>query len=149
MTLQSIDLELGEIFSDPERRQAFFRAITQDDIASGIRELRKLRSLTQSQLADKTKMKQSAISRIEQAKHASWSLVTLFRVADALDAHWRISLQPIESEIDEIQKAESSTGFGANVDSFKEPRAGSPPDNLFEIKDNNAKSDTRPFFAIS
>jgi transcriptional regulator with XRE-family HTH domain len=102
VSLSSIDLGLKELFGDPERRNAFFRAITQDEIASQIRALRKERDLTQSEIAGLAEMKQSAISRIEQAEYAAWNLNTLFRVAEALNARWRVVLQPCEEAVKEF-----------------------------------------------
>jgi transcriptional regulator with XRE-family HTH domain len=103
MSLTSIDLGLREILSDPIRRQEFFRAITQDDIAEQIRALRKERGLTQTKFAALAEMKQSAVSRIEQAEYASWTLATLFRVAAALDARWRMVLEPAEDAVKEFE----------------------------------------------
>jgi transcriptional regulator with XRE-family HTH domain len=101
MSLSSIDLGLREILADPARRQAFFRAITQDDIADQIRSLRKTRDLTQTELAGLSNMRQSAVSRIEQADYASWTLATLFRIAGALNARWRVILEPCEEAMKE------------------------------------------------
>jgi transcriptional regulator with XRE-family HTH domain len=114
MSLSSIDLGLREVLADPVRRQAFFRAITQDDIAAQIRALRKKRRLTQTQFAALADMKQSAVSRIEQAEYASWTLATLFRVAAALDARWRVILQTSEeavSEFEDIEEGGASPDF--------------------------------------
>src|SRR5262249_14440062 len=77
--------------------------------------LRKARELTQAKLADLSGMKQSAVSRIEQAEYASWTLATLFKVAAALDARWRMTLEPAEQAvkefagIDEAELAQPST----------------------------------------
>ncbi len=51
-------------------------------------------------------MKQSAISRIEQADYGNWSLNTLFRVADALDARLCISFDPIEEVVAQYKDEE-------------------------------------------
>ncbi len=102
MSLSSIDLGLREILSDPVRRQEFFRTVTQDDIAAQIRALRKVRGLTQTKFAELAGMKQSAVSRIEQAEYASWALATLFRAAGALNARWRMILEPCEDAVKEF-----------------------------------------------
>jgi transcriptional regulator with XRE-family HTH domain len=102
MSLTSINLGLDELLSDPERRNAFFRTITQDEIASQIRALRKMRLLTQSAFAELAGMKQSAVSRIEQADYAAWNLVTLFRVAEVLNSRWKVILEPAEEAIKEF-----------------------------------------------
>jgi len=107
MSLSSIDLGLREVLADPIRRQAFFRTITEDDIAAQIRALRKARGLTQTKFADLAGMKQSAVSRIEQAEYASWTLATLFRVAAALDARWRMILEPAEDAVKQFEGIEN------------------------------------------
>lgn len=111
MSLDSIDIGLRELLRDPKRRQEFFKAIVQDEIASQIRALRKKRNLNQTELAATADMKQSAVSRIEQAEYSSWTLTTLLRVAAALDARWRMVLQPSEEAIKEYEGlGEASTG---------------------------------------
>jgi transcriptional regulator with XRE-family HTH domain len=142
--LQSIELELRDLLADPARRRDFFRSITQDEIASAIREMRKLRHLTQVQLATKTEMKQSAVSRIEQAEHASWSLTTLFRVADALDARWRVSLQPCEQASDELLRAVENTAVGGLPTNVATTAAGTIKGNLLA-----SASDTGSSLSIS
>lgn len=108
MSLTSIDLGLREMLRDPKRRQEFFNAITEDEIASQIRALRKERDLSQSELAKLAEMKQSAVSRIEQADYSSWSWQTLKRAAAALDARWRIILEPCENAIQELENMEKA-----------------------------------------
>lgn len=108
MSLASIDFGLGETLNDPAERHEFFRAITQDDIATQIRSIRRLRGLTQAHLAQRVGMKQSAISRIEQADYASWSSTTLFKVAAGLNARWKIVLEPYEDAIQEFDPIEES-----------------------------------------
>lgn len=104
MSITPIDLGLSDLLADPARRDAFFRSITRDEIASQIRDLRKKRTLTQKAMAFLTGMKQSAISRIEQAEYGAWNLATLFEVARALNARWRITLEPAEEAIKEYQQ---------------------------------------------
>lgn len=69
--------------------------------------LRKLRKKRQIDLASEAGMRQSAISRIEQADYGNWTLNTLFRVADVLDARLRIVFDPIEEVIIEYKKREA------------------------------------------
>src|SRR5580658_5770061 len=114
MSLASIDFGLRETLQDPTRRQAFFRAITQDEIASQIRDLRKTRRLTQTRFAELADMKQSAVSRIEQAEYASWSLATLFKAAAALNARWRMILEPCEEAIKEFEGIEEGKEIAAS-----------------------------------
>ncbi len=95
-------------------RERFFRGQIQDEIAMGIRSLREERKLRQIELAKKCGMKQSAISRIEQANYSGWSFSTLLRVADALDARLRVTFEPAEIVIDRYEETQiaASTGFG-------------------------------------
>ena len=108
MSSASIDSGRGELLHDRVRRQEFFKTIVQDEIASQILALRKKRKLKQSDIAERANMKQSAVSRIEQADYSSWTLTTLLRVAAALDARWRMILQPCEEAIREYENLESA-----------------------------------------
>jgi len=91
---------------DMAYRKRFLQRRTQDEIAMSIRSLREKRQMRQVDLASESKMKQSAISRIEQAEYASWSLKTLFRVADALSARVRVIFEPIEDVIEKYNEKE-------------------------------------------
>ena len=120
MSLTSIDLGLDELICDRDRRNAFFRSITQDEIATQIRALRKLRQLTQNAFAELAGMKQSAVSRIEQADYAAWSLTTLFRAGEALDARWRMILEPVEDAMREyLPKTEDTEYDQVNGDAAR------------------------------
>ncbi len=91
---------------DKEFRKHFFRVQAQDRIAMNIKKLRKERNKTQIDFAKEANMKQSAVSRIEQADYSGWSMNTLFRVADVLDARLRVSFEPVEDVIDWYRKKE-------------------------------------------
>lgn len=84
---------------DPEFRREWFRAELEASVPDLFRDLREIRGLTQADLAEKSEMKQSAISRFEASTEASWKLETLLRLADALDSRLSISLEPAESVI--------------------------------------------------
>jgi len=90
-------------------RERFFRGQTQDEIAMGIRSLREKRKMRQIGLAKTCGMKQSAISRIEQADYSGWSFSTLLRVADALDARLQVTFEPAEIVIDRYEQNENLT----------------------------------------
>lgn len=125
MSLTFIDLGVEELMADPARRQAFFHSITQDEIASQIRELRRKRDLTQIAFARLAEMKQSAVSRLEQAEYAAWNWNTLVRVADTLNARWKIVLQPAEEAIREYMNPKEA---GDNLPaSSSDEDAASPP----------------------
>lgn len=97
---------LKRLKEDKGYRQRFFRGQAADEIAISIRSLREKRNEKQSELAKKAGMKQSAISRIEQADYFGWSFRTLFRVADALDARLRIVFEPIEVVLSSYERRE-------------------------------------------
>jgi transcriptional regulator with XRE-family HTH domain len=98
---------------DREFRKRFFQGQAQDEIAMNIRSLREKRTMRQVDLARESKMKQSAISRIEQADYSSWSFNTLLRVADALDARLRVTLEPAEIVIERYEGSEVAVEKGS------------------------------------
>ncbi len=110
-------------------RRRFFRMRAQEEIAQQIRELRERRKLRQIDLAKNAKMKQSAISRIEQSGYSAWSFKTLLRVADALDAQVRVTFEAAEDVIARYESEEEqliagpSMTFAASVNtSFRTAR---------------------------
>lgn len=103
-----IKLKIAEkLKKDKGFRGRFFRGQAQDEIAMNIRGLREKRKKTQTVLAKESGMKQSAISRIEQADYSAWSLSTLFRVSDALYARLRVTFEPIENVIEWYKEKEA------------------------------------------
>jgi len=107
ISISPIELHLSEkLEKDPEYRKRFFRGQAQDEVASIITSLRKARKKRQIDLARETGMKQSAISRIEQAEYSGWTLKTLFRIADALDARLRVLFEPAELVIEQYRQRE-------------------------------------------
>lgn len=107
--LKSIDLSLFEKLQDKEFRDAFFEQEFFDDNALGIRALRKTRKMRQIDVANASGMKQSAISRIEQAEYSSWNCKTLLRLAQALDAKLTIAWTSADLAIEKYKTIESST----------------------------------------
>jgi len=106
-SLTPIKLGLSErIAKDKSFRNRFFRGQAQDEIAMSIVSLRKLRAKRQIDLATEAGMKQSAISRIEQANYSKWSLTTLWRVAEALDSRLRVTFEPVEGVIEHYKEKE-------------------------------------------
>lgn len=108
ITISPIKLNLAEKLKDKGYRHRFFKARAQDEIASRIRELRKMRELNQVDLAKKCGMKQSAISRIEQASYSRWNFQTLCRLAEALDVRTRVIFEPMENIIKEYERMEEN-----------------------------------------
>lgn len=64
-------------------------------MSEAVLRLRRLRGLTQEQLAERMGTKQPAIARLERG-HDNTTLKTLVAVAEALDATVRIDLDPVE-----------------------------------------------------
>lgn len=116
-SVTSIDLNVSEELKDPEFAKLFFHQMARDEIAIGIRKLREKRELNQTQLARLAGMKQSAISRLEQAEYSGWSFPTLIRIADALGARLKFIIDPIEDVIREYEREEreASIDFGGDL----------------------------------
>lgn len=89
--LSEVNLNIPEQMKDKGFRDAFNATRTQDELATRLRNLREAKGLTQTQLADLCGMKQSAISRLEDADYDSWNYSTLTRLASALDAKVSVS----------------------------------------------------------
>lgn len=105
-SLKSIKLRIANKLRDESYRRAFFKGLTQDEIAEQIRDLRKKRGLRQADLARLTGTTQSGISRLEQAEYSRWSFSTLMSIADALDARVRFIMEPAEDVIRHYQQLE-------------------------------------------
>ncbi|MGH7204682.1 MAG: helix-turn-helix domain-containing protein [Nitrospiraceae bacterium] len=109
MTLISpIRVDLARKLLNRAFRTRFFRKRAQDEIALQIRELRTKRKMKQADLAKLCSMKQSAVSRIEQSEYSAWNFKTLLRVAEALDARLRVTLEPMENVVREYQDREKN-----------------------------------------
>jgi transcriptional regulator with XRE-family HTH domain len=101
--LSPIKTNLSQKLKDRAYRQRFFRGRAQDEIAYQLRALRKERKLAQKELEKLSGMKQSAISRIEQASYCSWNFQTLLKIADALDLRVRVIFERAEDVIREYE----------------------------------------------
>src|SRR5271155_3062172 len=71
--------------NDKEYRHAYADESLNTFIATQIKVLREQRGLTQKELATAAEMKQSMISRYENANYSSWSVNTLKKLAEAFD----------------------------------------------------------------
>lgn len=95
--LSSIDRELADrLESDEKFRNRYLRRWAQNEVATEIRRLRKLRKKNQTQVAKLANTGQSAISRIEKADYDGWTFKTLLRLGEVLQARLLISFEPIE-----------------------------------------------------
>jgi transcriptional regulator with XRE-family HTH domain len=105
-SLPSIDLGVSErLQNDPVFRQNFFIAESSAKIARQLIDLRKRRTLNQTQLAEKLKTGQPAISRVESADYLNWSFATLRKFAAALDARIQVIIQASEDVLPEYEDA--------------------------------------------
>src|ERR1700674_4323559 len=104
--LSPIKSNLATKLKDREYRHRFFRGRAQDEIAYQLRRARKERKLKQSELEKLSGMKQSAISRIEQASYSKWNFNTLLRIAKALDLRVRVQIDFAEDVIREYEQRE-------------------------------------------
>jgi transcriptional regulator with XRE-family HTH domain len=100
---QPIDLDLARKLRDRTYRRKFFLAEVSAKIARQIVSLRKMRGLTQAELAREAGTQQPAISRCERADYQNWSFNTLRSIADALDARIRVIIEPAEAVIHEYE----------------------------------------------
>lgn len=75
------------------------------EIGREIARLRRLRGLTQAELARRVGTQQPAIARIEQG-HILPSLRTLLRIAEALNARLHIHLEPLSANGDTNAKGD-------------------------------------------
>ena len=140
----SINLGLKEIFADAKRRLLFFQRTTQDEVAMQIRDWRKRRGLTQAEFAKRAGMKQSAVSRLEQAEYAAWSFPTLMKIASVLDGRWRLTFIPSEEaikEFEEVERAHSTTRKPpAHIEASRAKISGEMPIPLSAIPRNENSS---------
>lgn len=83
---------LDEQMKDPEFRAEYEALDAEYALIRQLIDLRIRRGLSQRQLAERAGMKQPSIARLESGRTAN--LQTLRRIADALDADVRISIEP-------------------------------------------------------
>jgi transcriptional regulator with XRE-family HTH domain len=103
-SLPSIDLSVIEqLKKDSGFRQKFFIAESSAKIAQQLINLRKRRTLNQTQLAKKLKTGQPAISRVESADYLNWSFATLRKFAAALDARIRVVIEASEDVLPQYE----------------------------------------------
>lgn len=104
--LASIDRELAERLEKDERfRNRYLRRWAQNEVATGIRSMRKRREMLQKDVATAAGTGQSAISRIERADYDAWTFKTLMGIAEALRARLRVTFEPIEDVIGSYQSS--------------------------------------------
>lgn len=140
-----INLKIAEKLKTRSYFHKFFIARAGDEIAERIRYLRKFRKLNQAEFAARAGMKQSAVSRIEQAEYAGWNFKTLARVAEALDVRLQIIFTPMEEVIKEFETAQivvqthgAAKSAIASTSEQRRPQEIPSPSILEQIRDETS-----------
>lgn len=94
--LPRVVLNIAKKLADPVYRRQFSRASVSADIARQLIALRKLRGMTQDEVAELAQTKQSAISRSESANYHGMSIATLTSIASAMNGRVIIQIVPWE-----------------------------------------------------
>jgi transcriptional regulator with XRE-family HTH domain len=97
MKKTNFDRYLEEQLKDPDFAARFQRAGEAWDVALQLTALRERAGLSQAQLAALLKTSQQQISRLESPGYEGHSLSMLRRVAKALNARVRVTLEPADS----------------------------------------------------
>ena len=82
----------------PRRLRRIQKEYEKAEIAQRIYELRTLRGLTQKQLAELVRTRQSVISRLENADYNRHSLRMLYKIAHVLHCRVKVDLVPIDTD---------------------------------------------------
>ena len=82
-----------ELLKDKKVRQEYEKLLPEYELAKSIIEQRLKKKMTQEDVARKTGMPQSTISRIEGLTHGLPKLSTLKKIADALDSKLVIRIE--------------------------------------------------------
>lgn len=110
MKKTNFDRYLEQQLRDPVFAARFKRAGQAWDVALQIAALREQAGLSQQELATLLKTSQQQISRLESPGYEGHSLSMLRRVASALHARVRVTLEP---EDDSLRVAETPAPYGA------------------------------------
>ena len=97
MKRTNFDRYLAEQLKDPDFAARFQRAGEAWDVALQLAALREQAGLSQAQLAALLNTSQQQISRLESPGYEGHSLSMLRRVAKALNARVRVTLEPADS----------------------------------------------------
>ncbi len=94
----NVEEHFKELMRNPEFRAEYALLDLADSLAEQIRTRRECKNLSQIDLANLLGTKQSQISRLENPLYARYSLLTLAKIADALDCKLDVKLIPGRSE---------------------------------------------------
>lgn len=141
--LDDVELNLvEELRKDSEFRIMFFKAEARRALARQIRSLRAKRGLRQKDFSKISGMAQSAVSRIEQADYSGWTFNTLWKIASALDARVKITIDPFEDIVYEYEDERTSNISGAAeaaVNEANSSRNTAPSGSLSSYRETAAK----------
>ncbi|MBZ5669768.1 MAG: helix-turn-helix domain-containing protein [Acidobacteriia bacterium] len=84
---------LRKSFRDRDYADAYARSALNAYIATQIKVIREQREWTQGQLADEAGMKQPRIAVMEDVNYSSWSISTLWRLAQAFHLRLKVSFE--------------------------------------------------------
>ena len=98
----NFDRYLAEQLADPEFRQRFEEAGQAWDIALQLASLRRVRGLTQKQVAERLGTRQQNVSRLENPTYTGHSLTMVRRYVEALDGTLAIRIMPREAAADAV-----------------------------------------------
>jgi transcriptional regulator with XRE-family HTH domain len=111
MTRTNFDRYLDAQLRDPVFAERFRKAGEAWDVALQLAALRQKAGLSQRDLARRLGTSQQHVSRLESPGYAGHSLASLRRLAEALDAELRVTLEPRKSPSRAAEpKATYSTG---------------------------------------
>lgn len=94
---------LRERFKNPEYRRAYVDSFSDSFLATQIKVLREQRKLTQHELADRAGVRQSQVSKWENANNSSWQIRTLKNLARALDLVLVVRFESFGRMVPEIE----------------------------------------------
>jgi transcriptional regulator with XRE-family HTH domain len=90
-----------KLFKDKETRYGYIDGFLDSFLSMQIKVLREQRGWTQTELGDKTDMKQTRISLLESMNYSSWSLDVLRRFAKAFDLRLVVKFEDFGSYVRE------------------------------------------------
>lgn len=111
---------LRRMFRDRMYRRTYMDSFLNTVVAGQIKALREARGLSQKELGEKIKTKQSGISALENVNYSRWSLSTLRKLAEAFDVALVVKFVSFGEAINEVTAFDGSK---LNQPSFEEDPA--------------------------
>lgn len=96
-----------------EERRAYMEATVEQDIAWQIASNRRIRKMSQSDLAQAIESKQSAIARLEDPTYGKHSIATLMKIAHAFDCALRVTLISYSRLAQEVEDTSDQSLYAA------------------------------------